>query len=68
MKKIPEGRGKVKPVSIPLPHPLYSVEETEVCLFVKDHKGKLIFLHGRHIVYIDTIITLLIEFFRRRRI
>lgn len=40
LKKIPDGRGKVKPVSIPLPHPLYSVEETEVCLFVKDHKGE----------------------------
>lgn len=40
MKKIPEGRRSDKPISLPLPHPLYSVEETEVCLFVKDHKGE----------------------------
>lgn len=40
MKKIPEKRGKDKPISLPLPHPIYSVEETEVCLFVKDHKGE----------------------------
>lgn len=40
LKKIPEKRGKDKPIPLPLPHPLYSVEETEVCLFVKDHKGE----------------------------
>jgi hypothetical protein len=37
---MPDTRGKDKPVPIPLPHPLYSVEDTEVCLFVKDHKGE----------------------------
>lgn len=40
LKKMPDTRGKDKPVPIPLPHPLYSVEDTEVCLFVKDHKGE----------------------------
>jgi ribosome biogenesis protein UTP30 len=40
LKKIPETRGKDKPIPIPLPHPLYSVDETEVCLFVKDHQGE----------------------------
>lgn len=40
MKKIPEKRGKDKPIPLPLPHPMYSVEETELCLFVKDHKGE----------------------------
>lgn len=40
MKKMPEARGKDKPIPIPLPHPLYSVDDTEVCLFVKDHKGE----------------------------
>lgn len=37
---MPDTRGKDKPIPVPLPHPLYSVEETEVCLFVKDHKGE----------------------------
>ena len=40
LKKMPDTRGKDKPIPVPLPHPLYSVEETEVCLFVKDHKGE----------------------------
>lgn len=29
-----------KPISIKLPHPLYSTEGNEICLFVKDHKGE----------------------------
>lgn len=41
LKKIPQGRGSDKPVRVPLPNPLYSVEETETCLFVKDHKGMI---------------------------
>ena len=40
LKKIPEKRGKDKPIPLAIPHPLYSVEETEICLLVKDHKGE----------------------------
>jgi ribosome biogenesis protein UTP30 len=40
LKKIPEQRRKDKPVRLPLPHPIYSAAETEVCLIVKDHAGE----------------------------
>jgi ribosome biogenesis protein UTP30 len=35
----PHGALKVKPVRIAVPHPLFTVEGAEVCLFVKDSKG-----------------------------
>lgn len=40
LKKAPVGPRKDKPIPIPIPHPLYSAEGAEVCLFVKDHKGE----------------------------
>jgi ribosome biogenesis protein UTP30 len=35
----PGGPKKLKPVRIPIPHPLFKTEGAEVCLFVKDSKG-----------------------------
>lgn len=29
-------KAKTKPISVPLPHPIYNVDETEVCVFTKD--------------------------------
>lgn len=42
LKKTPAAARKVspKPFSIKLPHPLYSTEGSDICLFVKDHKGE----------------------------
>ncbi|KAF8070870.1 RSL1D1 [Scenedesmus sp. PABB004] len=40
LKKAPAGPRKDKPIRLPLPHPLWSAEGAEVCLFVKDHKGE----------------------------
>ncbi len=40
LKKIPSGKRNDKPLRLPLPHPIYNVEGTEVCLIVKDHKGE----------------------------
>jgi len=39
LKKIPKGKRNDKPIRIPLPHPIYNTQETEICLIVKDHKG-----------------------------
>ena len=39
LKKIPQGKRYDKPIRLPLPNPIYSIEGTDVCLFVKDHKG-----------------------------
>lgn len=40
MKKVPQKPRNDKPVRIPIPHPIYTVDNAEVCLFVKDHKGE----------------------------
>lgn len=40
LKKAPTGPRKDKPIKLPIPHPLYSSEGAEICLFVKDHKGE----------------------------
>jgi len=40
LKKVPETRRKDKPIPLPLPNPIYNVQDTEICLFVKDHKGE----------------------------
>lgn len=40
LKKVPQNPRNDKPVRLPLPHPIYDLDAgTEVCLFVKDHKG-----------------------------
>ena len=39
LKKVPSGKRNDKPLRLPLPHPIYSTEDTDVCLFVKDRKG-----------------------------
>jgi ribosome biogenesis protein UTP30 len=36
----PSGPHKVKPIRLPLPHPLMTTEGAEVALFVKDSKGE----------------------------
>ncbi|GIL44408.1 hypothetical protein Vafri_1884 [Volvox africanus] len=36
LKKMPLQSRKDKPVSLPLPHPLYTPEGQDICLFVKD--------------------------------
>jgi len=36
----PAGPRKVKPIRLPVPHPLFTTEGAEVCLFVKDSKGE----------------------------
>lgn len=41
LKKIPQKPRNDKPIRIPIPHPIYTTENVEVCLFVKDHKGEL---------------------------
>ena len=41
LKKIPQKPRNDKPVRIHIPHPIYAVDNAEVCLFVKDHKGAL---------------------------
>lgn len=40
LKKAPVGPRKDKPVRLPIPHPLFSADGAEICLFVKDHKGE----------------------------
>lgn len=40
LKKAPVGPRKDKPIKLPIPHPLYTAEGAEICLFVKDHKGE----------------------------
>jgi ribosome biogenesis protein UTP30 len=40
LKKAPVGPRKDKPIRIAVPHPLWTAEGAEVCLFVKDHKGE----------------------------
>lgn len=40
LKRSPTGPRKDKPHRLPLPHPLYTKGQAEVCLFVKDHKGE----------------------------
>lgn len=40
LKKIPQKPRNDKPIRIPIPHPIYTTENVEVCLFVKDHKGE----------------------------
>eukprot|EP00877_Chromochloris_zofingiensis_P012584 jgi/Chrzof1/757/Cz01g27160.t1 len=40
LKKTPQGSKKDKPIRVPIPHPLYSTEGADICLFVKDHKGE----------------------------
>lgn len=40
LKKIPQKPRNDKPVRLPVPHALYSLEDAEACLFVKDHKGE----------------------------
>lgn len=40
LKKVPQKPRSDKPIRIPIPHPIYSADGgTDVCLFVKDHKG-----------------------------
>jgi hypothetical protein len=41
LKKVPQTPRKDRPIRIPIPHPIYSTEDAEICLFVKDHKGGL---------------------------
>jgi ribosome biogenesis protein UTP30 len=41
LKAMPKGKQQHdKPVRVPLPHPFYSAEGTDICLIVKDHKGE----------------------------
>lgn len=40
LKKAPVGPRKDKPIRLSIPHPLYTTEGAEICLFVKDHKGE----------------------------
>jgi ribosome biogenesis protein UTP30 len=40
LKKMPLVPQKDKPIPLPLPHPIYSPEGQEICLFVKDHQGE----------------------------
>jgi len=40
LKATPQLPRKDKPIHIGIPHPLYTAEGAEVCLFVKDHKGE----------------------------
>lgn len=40
LKKAPVGPRKDKPIRLPIPHPLFSTDGAEICLFVKDHKGE----------------------------
>lgn len=40
LKKMPLQSRKDKPVPLPLPHPLWTPEGAEICLFVKDHQGE----------------------------
>ena len=40
LKKIPQKPRNDKPLRIPIPHAIYAVDNAEVCLFVKDHKGR----------------------------
>lgn len=36
----PTGPRKDKPIRLHIPHPLFTTDGAEVCLFVKDHKGE----------------------------
>lgn len=38
LKKIPQKPRNDKPYRLPIPHSLYSIEGSEICLFVKDGK------------------------------
>ena len=40
LKKAPVGPRKDKPIRLPIPHPLFTADGAEICLFVKDHKGE----------------------------
>lgn len=40
LKRMPTVPGSNKPVRLPLPHPIYTLDTTEVCLIVKDIKGE----------------------------
>lgn len=40
LKNMPRQGRKDKPVRLPIPHPLYDLEGTDICLIVKDHKGE----------------------------
>lgn len=41
LKKVPQKPRSDKPLRLPIPHPIYSAAAgSEVCLFVKDHKGE----------------------------
>lgn len=40
LKKAPVGPRKDKPIRLSIPHPLFSADGAEICLFVKDHKGE----------------------------
>ena len=40
LKRIPLGNRKHNPIRLPLPHPIYNTETTEICMFVKDLQGE----------------------------
>ncbi len=40
LKTMPLQSRKDKPVRLPLPHPIFSPDGAEICLFVKDHQGE----------------------------
>lgn len=40
LKKMPQKPRSDKPKRIALPHPIYTLKGTDICLFVKDHKGE----------------------------
>lgn len=40
LKKAPVGPRKDKPIHLAIPHPLFTADGAEICLFVKDHKGE----------------------------
>lgn len=41
LKKIPQKPRNDKPQRLPIPHALYHMDESEICLFVKDKKGAM---------------------------
>mmetsp|Transcript_29441 Transcript_29441/g.54032 ORF Transcript_29441/g.54032 Transcript_29441/m.54032 type:complete len:257 (-) Transcript_29441:40-810(-) len=40
LKNMPVGALKLKPIGLPIPHPIYSPEENDICVIVKDHEGE----------------------------
>lgn len=40
LKKVPQKPRNDKPIRLAIPHAIYSLQNAEVCLFVKDHKGE----------------------------